>query len=36
VSRVNIGVNFLQLGEDRPMLSYIEEWFQEQQEVGYN
>jgi hypothetical protein len=34
VSRVNIGVNFLQLGEDKPMLSYIEEWFQEQQEVG--
>jgi hypothetical protein len=34
VSRVNIGVKHLQLGEERPSLSYIEEWMQEQVAVS--
>jgi hypothetical protein len=31
VSYVNIRVNNLQLAEQKPVLSYIEEWFNEQQ-----
>jgi hypothetical protein len=34
VSRVNIGVKHLQLGETRPSLSYIDEWMQEQVAVS--
>lgn len=33
VSNVHVKVDHLKLGEDQPALSYIEEWFQEQQEV---
>jgi hypothetical protein len=34
MSRVNIGVKHLQLGETHPSLSYIDEWMQEQVAVS--